>query len=135
MATKKAGCYLVDTQTKMVALIYRDYHNDYSFPKGHVEVGEDLKTTAIRETAEETKRVAVIVEDIEPTIERYVTPKGEKCECYMFVAIDAGKSDNDSTDTHDVVWTPFEDVREKLSYEGLKTQWDKVFIKIKNLLK
>ena len=43
MVTKKAGCFLIKKETKEIALIYRKKHNDYSFPKGHVEKNESLK--------------------------------------------------------------------------------------------
>lgn len=134
MATIKAGCYLIDVNKKMIALIYREKQNDYSFPKGHVEDGEDIMTAAIRETAEETKRIAVIVKEFEPYLEEYVTPKGEECACFMFIAIDGGKSDNDSTDTHEVVWTPFEDVENVLTYPSLKTSWGDVKENIKKVM-
>lgn len=134
MATIKAGCYLIDVNKKMIALIHREKQNDYSFPKGHVEDGEDIMTAAIRETAEETKRIAVIVKEFEPHLEEYVTPKGEECACFMFIAIDGGKSDNDSTDTHEVVWTPFEDVENVLTYPSLKTSWGDVKENIKKVM-
>lgn len=134
MATIKAGCYLIDVNKKMIALIHREKQNDYSFPKGHVEDGEDIMTAAIRETAEETKRIAVIVKEFEPHLEEYVTPKGEECACFMFIAIDGGKSDNDSTDTHEVVWTPFEDVENVLTYPSLRTSWGDVKENIKKVM-
>ena len=134
MATIKAGCYLIDVNKKMIALIHREKQNDYSFPKGHVEDGEDIMTAAIRETAEETKRIAVIVKEFEPHLEEYVTPKGEECACFMFIAIDGGKSDNDSTDTHEVVWTPFEDVENVLTYPSLKVSWGDVKENIKKVM-
>jgi len=134
MATIKAGCYLIDVNKKMIALIHREKQNDYSFPKGHVEDGEDIMTAAIRETAEETKRIAVIVKEFEPHLEGYITPKGEECACFMFIAIDGGKSDNDSTDTHEVVWTPFEDVENVLTYPSLKTSWGDVKENIKKVM-
>lgn len=133
--TKKAGCYLVDTNTRQVALIYREKLKDFSFPKGHLEENETIKECAIRETAEETKRVAKIINAIPPLIERYITPKGERCETHMFVATDQGKSDNTSTDTHEVVWIPLEDVESKLSYESLKASWRKVLPQILELIK
>ena len=123
MATRKAGCFLVDCKNKRIALVHREKQNDYSFPKGHAESGEDIIEAAIRETAEETKRIALVLEEFEPHIEEYVTPLGEECICYMFIAIDQGKSDNDSTDTHDVVWTPFDSVEETLTYPSLKQSW------------
>jgi len=124
METQKAGCVLLNTQSKSIGLIYRDYRNDYSFPKGHVEEGETHLETAIRETAEETKREAAVFEEIEPYIEHYTTPSGEACVCYMYLAADMGPSDNDSTDTHDLIWTPLDEVENKLSYPSLKLVWN-----------
>lgn len=131
METKKAGCILVNKETKAVALIYRDKQKDYSFPKGHLEKNEDFVTCAIRETAEETKRVAIILDKHLPYVERYTTPKGEKCVCYMYIAIDGGASDNTSEDTHEVVWTSLERVEEILSYESLKVMWRELEDRIK----
>lgn len=133
METIKAGCYLVDVKNKKVALVYREKRNDWSFPKGHKEEGETIEECAVRETAEETKRVAQIVPEIEPVVERYQTPAGEKCACYMFVAIDKGHSDNDSWDTHDTYFIDVDKVEEKLTYEDLKQSWKSVLPKIKKL--
>lgn len=133
METIKAGCYLVDVKNKKVALVYREKRNDWSFPKGHKEEGETIEECAVRETAEETKRVAQIVPEIEPVVERYQTPAGEKCACYMFVAIDKGHSDNDSWDTHDTYFIDIDKVEEKLTYEDLKQSWKSILPKIKKL--
>ncbi len=123
MKTIKAGCFLVNREMGKIALIYREKQKDYSFPKGHLEKDEDLETCALRETAEETKRDGQIVKEFSPYVENYTTPSGEECVCYMFIAIDKGKSDNKSTDTHQLHWTSFEDVEEKLSYKSLKEMW------------
>lgn len=131
METKKAGCILINKENKCIALIYREKQKDYSFPKGHLEPNEDFVTCAIRETAEETKRVAVIPEKHSPYIERYTTPRGEKCVCYMYIALDDGPSDNTSEDTHEVVWTQFDKVEETLSYESLKVMWRELCNRVK----
>lgn len=123
MPTLKAGCFLVNKKTKKIALVYREKHNDYSFPKGHVEQGENLIECAVRETAEETKRQAKILTMYEPNVENYTTPSGEQCQCHLFFALDCGKSDNQSTDTHQVVWTDINQVEQKLTSDGLKTVW------------
>ncbi|PCN46527.1 DNA mismatch repair protein MutT [Curtobacterium sp. 'Ferrero'] len=38
----------------LVLLIHREHHNDVSFPKGKVDPGESVPTTAVREIEEET---------------------------------------------------------------------------------
>lgn len=135
METLKAGCFLVNIETKSVALVYRTKQNDYSFPKGHKEEDETLEQCAIRETAEETRRNAEIVKEFEPYIERYTTSRGENCVCYMYIAIDKGVSDNTCEDTHDTYWIPFDEIEEKLSYQNLKDTWNAVKNKIRTLLK
>lgn len=132
MLTQKAGCYLINKKNKTVAIVYREYLNDYSFPKGHLEEGETLKECAIRETAEETKHDGKIIDEIPATVEQYITPSGKHCECHMFVAEDIGKSENQSTDTHPTHWVKFDDVENKLSYESLKIKWREAFSHIKN---
>lgn len=134
MKTIKAGCFLLNKENGMVAIVYRAKQNDYSFPKGHLENGEDARACALRETAEETKRKAEIVEKFSPVIEEYSTPSGEKCICYMYLALDKGKSDNKSTDTHEVHWIPFDKVEENLTYADLKHTWNSVKDKIKMIL-
>ena len=67
-------------------------------------------------------------------IEQYVTPRGEECECYYYLGMDNGKSDNDSTDKHDVVWTSFNDVEDTLSYESLKKLWNNIKVKVEEYI-
>ena len=126
METQKAGCILLNKENKSIAICYRDKQRDYSFPKGHLERGESLVECAIRETAEETKRVAVIIDELEPYVERYTTPRGEKCVVYYYFAMDGGKSDNTSLDTHETHWVKFDDVEHILTYQSHKDLWNKV---------
>ncbi len=135
METLKAGCFLVNQKDKTVALVYRAKKNDYSFPKGHLDEGESIEECAVRETAEETKRKAKILKEYDPFVERYTTPLGENCACYMYIALDNGKSDDDSADTHDTHWIPFEKVEETLSYPSLKSTWNQIKDKIEIILK
>ena len=131
--TLKAGCYLLNLDLESVAIIYREKQNDYSFPKGHLEENESLEECAIRETAEETKRIGRIVS--KPYVSRYTTPKGEDVENYMYIAIDEGKSDNDSTDTHEFKWVKIDEVIDVLTYDSLKKDFIEVLPEIKKLIK
>lgn len=134
MKVIKAGCILVDTKNKKIGLIYRSNRNDYSFPKGHKENGESLVECAVRETAEETKRDCILCSNEPIAVEHYFDSKNDEVDNYYFLAIDNGKSDNDSTDTHDLIWTSFDDVEDILTYESLKETWRKVKNKVKELL-
>ena len=130
--TLKAGVILINNNK--IALIYRTNYNDYSFPKGHLEDNESLIECAIRETEEEIKRKVKLISDNEIYIEKYTTPKGEECECHYFLGLDDGVSDNDSEDTHDLVWVNFDEVESTLSYESLKYLWNKIKNKVKEYI-
>lgn len=120
MPTLKAGCFLIDTKTKKLAVVYRQKFKQYSFPKGHLEGEESLLECAIRETEEETKRKPKVLPEFEPIVEAYTTPAGELCECYMYFAIDDGPSDNKSTDSHDTFWFYTNEIDDLICYsDGL----------------
>ena len=70
MRIDKGGCILVNKNNE-VALVYREYRADVSFPKGHVEDGETLVECAIRETEEEIKRRVKLLSDEEICFEKY----------------------------------------------------------------
>ena len=132
--TQKAGCFLIDAKKQKIALVVRESRGDVSFPKGHVENGESAEMTAVRETAEETRRIACIMEEYAPYVERYETPRGEKCVNYMFFALDGGASNNTNPDTHPTIWVDIEEVESKLTYESLKRTWRDVLPTIKEIL-
>jgi 8-oxo-dGTP pyrophosphatase MutT (NUDIX family) len=126
MVVQKAGCILVDKKNKKIALIYRTKQNDYSFPKGHLEKNETLIECAIRETIEETKRNCEVIVKEPLVVENYVDSKNCDVKMHYYLALDKGASDNTCDDRHDLIWTDFNNVEQTLSYQSLKTVWNKV---------
>ena len=85
---------------------------------------------AIRETAEETKRDCILYSNEPVAQEHYYDSKNDEVDMYYYIAIDNGKSNNDSLDTHDLIWTSFDDVYKTLSYDSLK----KIWLEVKKLI-
>ena len=133
--TLKAGCIFFNTNTKKVGIIFRENHNDYEFPKGHLEKNETLEECAVRETAEETKRDIKLISEFKPYDITYTTKSKERCRCFYFVGVDLGKSDNSSTDSHNLVWTDINDVENTISYQNIKIVWQHFLPQIKEYFK
>lgn len=128
----KAGTILINKGK--IGLVYRDYYNDYTFPKGHVEEGESLVECAIRETNEETKREVRLISSNEIYIEHYIDSKANKCECHYYLVSDNGVSNNTSSEVHDLVWVDYNEVLDYLTYESTKELWNNIKEKVKKYL-
>ena len=132
----KGGCILVDKETMRVALVYREYRNDISLPKGHVEEGETLIEAAIRETEEEIKRRVKLLSKEEICCEEYSSFEGNVFVHY-YLGIDDGESDNKSEDVHDLLWCDIDKVSETLTRESTINMFlsvkDKILKRVNNL--
>ena len=134
MKVQKAGTILLNLEMKKVGLVYRPKKNDYSFPKGHLEVGETLQECAIRETEEETLRANHLVSEQEIDVSCYITPSGEDTECHMYIAIDDGPTTKNIPlqDREEFHWFSVDEIEKMLTYEDLKALWKKA---LPNVLK
>ena len=123
MKTKKAGCILININNKHVGLVYRKKLNDYSFPKGHLEENETLEECAIREVEEETGELCHIIATLKKI--HYTTGSNEKVEVQFYLAVADGKSSKiiPMEDQEKLIWKPFDEVEDTLSYEDLKEYW------------
>lgn len=134
MIVKKAGCILINLDTKRIALVSRK--GEFSFPKGHLEEKETLQECAIRETVEETGHNCHIKDEEEIAIIRYITPRGENVENYFYIAIDDGKTQKqiNEKDKEMTVWEKFDNVETTLSHDNLKVLWNEIKGKVKKVI-
>ena len=124
MKTKKAGCILLNLKNNTIGLVYRSKLDDYSFPKGHVEDNETYEECAIREVEEETGQLCHIIG--KTPVLYYTTGTNEEVEVHFFFAIADGKSVKEIPieDKEKLVWKPFNEVENTLSYQDLKDFWN-----------
>lgn len=90
----------------------------WSLPKGHVEEGETLAQTAVREVGEETGIAAEIIGPL-GAIDYWFVADGQRIHKtvhhFLLRAVGGELSDAD-VEVTDVAWVPLEDIPTKLSY-------------------
>ena len=132
-SVKKAGCILININSKKIALVLRK--GDYSFPKGHLEKMETIKECAKRETIEETGHDVKILGD-EISIIKYKSSGGENVENYFFLGIDLGLTDKEiaEKDKEKTEWFGIDEIGNKLSYPNLKEVWKEIKPKVQEVI-
>jgi len=132
--TQKAGAIILSSKDKQnIALLYRSKQNDWSFPKGHVDLGENPIQTMIREIKEETGLTVSVVQVL-PDL-NYTSSGGEVVSVKMFIAV----SEDDSKlrlefKKDDIQWIPYAEITKRLSYDNLKDYYTQVFPVIRNII-
>jgi 8-oxo-(d)GTP phosphatase len=96
-----------------IALVHRPRYDDWAYPKGKLDDGEDMPTAAVREVAEETGlrvRLGALLGDV-----RYPVPEGDKLVRYWAAqALDGEFVANDETDQ--LEWVSIDRAADQLSY-------------------
>ena len=96
-----------------VALVHRPRYDDWAYPKGKLDDGEDLATAAVREVAEETAhrcRLGALLGDV-----RYPVPEGEKLVRY-WAAESLGGDFEPNSETDRLEWVGIDRAADQLSY-------------------
>ena len=98
-----------------VAIIHRPKYNDWSFPKGKLEVGESLIACAHREVFEETNiqtEFGPFLGDIE-----YLTPDGKKQVSFWAAKAITDKDFSPNSEVDQLKWVEVKKVKELLTLE------------------
>jgi ADP-ribose pyrophosphatase YjhB (NUDIX family) len=109
-----------------ILLLYRGKHQDWSFPKGHCEIGETNEDAMIREVREETG-LDVVIRCVLPDL-TYQDMQGADISVAMFLVV----SKNDQQDvraeySHDrLEWVAALMVADRLSYQSLKDYFNRI---------
>ncbi len=130
----KSGAIIVKKENDRihVLLIYRAKYADWSFPKGHSEVGESFEDSMKRELREETGLEVRMIKKILPN--RYFnTESREKTVCYMYLVEPVGGSLEVEHEGDKLEWVELSKVRSRLSYPDLRKYFDKILKEIKFL--
>ena len=102
----------------MVLLVKNKNSKYWSFPKGHVELGENEKQTAIREIKEETGLDVIIHPGFRETSD--YCPFGKVRKRVVFFLAEA-KSDDVHIQESEIdyyIWVPFEQARSMCTYDN-----------------
>lgn len=114
---RAAGCVVWRTGASglEVLVVHRPRYNDWSFPKGKLDVGEEWLDGAVREVGEETGLSGSIGAELDPV--RYLDRKGRnKIVRYWLMRAKTGLFEpNDEVD--EIEWLDAASAAERLSYE------------------
>lgn len=120
-----AICFQKVNGNTMILLIKHRYGGHWSFPKGHVEKGEDEHTTAMREVREETGAEIRIL-DAFREVNTYSPAKSSIKDVVIFLAeIIGGQLTPQPEETSEAVLLSYETALARLTFETDKAMLTK----------
>jgi len=88
-------------------------------PKGHIEAGESVADTAVREVAEETGISGHIVAELGTVDYWFTAPdrRVHKTVHHYLMSADSGELSADDIEVDEVAWVPLDQMAARLSYD------------------
>jgi len=116
-----AGGLVVDRAHAHAALIGRlNRHGRllWSLPKGHIEDGETVEETAVREVREETGIIARVVRPLGSIDYWFVAERRRihKTVHHFLLEADGGELSDEDVEVTEVAWVPLDELDSRLAY-------------------
>lgn len=107
-----------NVQVALIARYDRRHRLVWSLPKGHVEDGETVEETALREVLEETGLVAAIVAPLGIIDFWFAVEERRihKTVHHFLMRYESGSLSDEDAEVVEVAWVDFEDVTSRLAY-------------------
>lgn len=134
MSVKKAGAIILSkNDPTQILLLFRGKHQDWSFPKGHLEEGEDAAGAATREVKEETGLDVSVLTPLQSM--EYENAKEGHIVLELFLV----QSKDDSvlkteSEIDELHWVSYQNILEKISYDNIKQWYQENISFIENIL-
>jgi 8-oxo-dGTP pyrophosphatase MutT (NUDIX family) len=110
--------------SRLLFLVIRDSYDNWGFPKGHVEDGEQIEAAALREVAEETGLADLTVGSSIDTIDWYFRFRGrlihKVCHFYLMYSEHASTSPQRSEGITACRWESYEEAAQLVSYANAR---------------
>ena len=101
-------------------LVTKDFHNNYGFPKGHIEEGETEIEAATREIKEEVGLDVTIDEDFRHEL-NYVMPNGiDKKSIYYLASYKDQTPVKQEEEVQEILLLNYEEAIKTLTFENMK---------------
>ena len=135
-----AGVILFRKEEKHIKYLLLQYSaNHWDFPKGHIEKGESLKQTALRELKEETGISDVkIIDNFKEEISYFFKKEGKTIsKKVVFFLAETKQSDAKLSSEHiDYKWLPYESAVKQATFKNAKQVLEKankfIIVNLKN---
>ncbi|MBR6028759.1 MAG: NUDIX domain-containing protein [Clostridia bacterium] len=114
------GVLFTEREGRRLYVLVEEKDGHIGLPKGHVEPGETLTQTALREIREETGLRAEVL-PLRPLIERYPLPMGGSKEVtYFYCRFERGEPRADPTQVRRVLLSPYREAVARLTFSGAR---------------